>query len=190
MNLSIYIGFLAATLQIVGYILYWKGIRKGLIQSNPVSWFIWAYGSLISLGTYSQMTNDWVKDILPLGCSVACIILCFQVFRFSDRGTFDRYDYMIICIDLAVTVAWFFVGATIANLLDQFGTLISFVPLVYGLLSGKNKELPTPWLIWSLAYLCQIAVVLARYEKWEDLAFPVVCFFTHSTVYLLSLKRP
>ena len=191
MDTAILLGFLAAGMQLVGYFLYWKSSRSGETNSNPVSWLIWTYGSLISLGTYSQMTGDWVKSLLPIACAVACVFICFQVFRQNGLGKLDRFDYVVLGLDLVVTVVWYFVGPMPANLLDQGSTIVSFFPLIRGMVKGINKEAQAPWLIWTIAYLLLGVTVVMRYDKWEDLAYPVVCAVMHMIIWVIALiKRP
>ena len=120
------------------------------------------------------MSGDMVKDILPFACSVSCIVIFAAMVRRNGLGRLDRIDYAIIAADVAVTFIWFMVGATEANLTLQLTEFISFIPLIRGVLRGTDKEEILPWAIWSTAYALMTTAVIMRWEKWEDVVYPVV----------------
>ena len=120
------------------------------------------------------MSGDMVKDILPFACSVSCIVIFAAMVRRNGLGRLDRIDYAIIAADVAVTFIWFMVGATEANLTLQLTEFISFIPLIRGILRGTDKEEILPWILWSTAYALMTTAVVMRWEKWEDVVYPVV----------------
>ncbi|HMO79085.1 MAG TPA: hypothetical protein PJ997_01105 [Candidatus Paceibacterota bacterium] len=165
---------------------YWRGVRSGKIDPNAASWFIWAYGSLLNFATYNIMSGDMVKDILPFMCSVSCmVIFALMVYR-NGIGRLDKIDYAIIASDIAVTFIWFLIGATEANLTLQLTEFISFIPLIRGLLRGTDKEEILPWAIWSVAYTLMTVTVVIRWDKWQDVVYPVVAVVLHMTILVVS----
>ncbi|HMP85084.1 MAG TPA: hypothetical protein PKE08_00240 [Candidatus Paceibacterota bacterium] len=185
MDFSILLSLLAGITQVIGYMFYWRGVRSGKIDPNAASWFIWAYGSLLNFATYNIMSGDMVKDILPFMCSVSCmVIFALMVYR-NGIGRLDKIDYAIIASDIAVTFIWFLIGATEANLTLQLTEFISFIPLIRGLLRGTDKEEILPWVIWTCAYAMMTFTVIMRWEKWEDIVYPLMSLFLSLIIWIV-----
>lgn len=190
MELSVLISFISGLIQVIGYLLYWRGVRSNKIDPNAASWFIWAYGSLLNFATYNIMSGDLVKDILPFLCSVSCLVIFALMFYKNGFGRLDKTDYAIIICDIVVTFIWFLIGATEANLSLQLTEFISFIPLIRGLLRGSDREEVIPWITWSVAYALMATTVVMRWEKWHDLVFPLVLFILCLLiVFVIKLKK-
>lgn len=190
MDFSIVLSVLAGVTQVIGYMFYWRSVRSGKTDPNAASWFIWAYGSLLNLATYSIMSQDVVKDILPAMCSVSCLVIFAGMVYRNGLGKLDRWDYVVIALDATVTMIWFIVGATEANIAFQLTEFISFIPLIRGLLRGVDKEELLPWILWTSAYAMMTATVVMRWEKWEDIVYPLVGVALHAIVALVAkLKK-
>ena len=44
-----------------------------------------------------------------------------------------------------------------------------------------------PWYIWTIAYSTLAVVVVLRWEKWEDLVYPLIFAILHAIVAILAL---
>ena len=176
--------------QIAGYALYNWLMRKGDIRPNSASWLIWTIGSLLNMASYVSMTGDIVKDILPITCSIACIATFIHTILIGRFSRPDGFEWCMVATDLSITAVWMFMSATEASLLYQVGTIISFFPMMKGVASGHDKESPAPWLVWTIAYALFTTTVCLRYEKWQDLAYPVVCLILHGAMTRLAFKHP
>lgn len=180
-EISIVLGFMAGATQLLGYWVYNRGAGEKI---NTGSWSIWAFGGIVDLVSYAALTGDWVKDILPAACAVAAIgTFCYAIVkkRFSWP---DKTDWAFVGLDGIVTVIWYFTNAVLANLLYQVSTVVSFLPICRGLLSGRENEKPMPWLIWTFAYSLLTASVFLRLQRWEELAYPV----THVAVHFITAR--
>jgi len=185
--LSVILGLIASGVQIIGYIIYSKKISIGRIRPNTASWSIWAFGAVLESYSYIALTNDWVKNILPAACAVSVVWLFVFCVR---RGHFDKptkFEIVIVLMDCAAILVWWVYGSALyANLLLILMAIVSFVPLMIGVWFNPTIEDALPWYLWSVAYAVLVIVVILRWEKWEDLIYPIVFFVLHLIVGILS----
>ncbi|MFA6445980.1 MAG: hypothetical protein WCW14_01890 [Candidatus Paceibacterota bacterium] len=185
-TISIVLGFAAGAMQLVGYVVYNKGAGDKI---NTGSWSIWAIAGVVDLVSYFALTGDWVVNILPAVCAVAAIGTFWYAVVRKRFSWPDKIDWAFVGADGAITVIWVFTNAVVANLLYQVSAVLSFIPMYRGLLSGKEKEKPLPWIIWTVAYSLLTASVLLRLERWEELAFPVSHVAVHLVVALIAIAK-
>jgi len=184
---SVALGIMAGVVQLLGYWLYHK---KAGGKVNTGSWLIWALGGSVDLASYFVLSGgDWIINILPIVCTLAALstfVFCLVQRRF---GWPDKTDWLFVGVDGVVTVVWYFTNAVTANLLYQVSTVLSFIPMYRGQLSGREKEEPLPWLVWALAYTLLIASVSLRSGRWEELMYPITHVIVHLLVVLFALVK-
>jgi hypothetical protein len=185
-TISIALGFAAGAVQLVGYWVYNKEANGRI---NTGSWSIWALAGIIDLASYSALTGDWVVNILPSVCAVAAIgTFCLAVAR--KRFNFpDKMDLVFVGVDGMITVVWYFTNTAFANLLYQASTILSFIPMYRGQLSGRENEEPLPWVIWTFAYSLLAVSVALRLHRWEELAYPLTNVVVDAVVVLITLAK-
>jgi len=171
------LGVAAGVLQLVGYVVYLRQLLARRVQPNAASWGMWAFSALFGCWSYAEMTADWAKCVLPAACCVACMVtflLCLLVGRLRRV---EGWEFAVWGLDAALMLVWFAggVSAVAANLILQFTTALSFAPILWHVRAAPEAERPQAWLLWSSAYLLQIVVVVFRWQRWEELAYPVVC---------------
>ena len=190
-TISIILGILIGVAHLSGYWIYYRisSLHKET-SPNTASWSIWAFGSVINLLTYSSLSNDWVKDILPAVCSVCCIVVFASYFR---QGKFERLgfaDILIFSIDIVATIVWLIVDSPlVGNLACQFGTVLSFIPIIRETVKDPKKEKPLSWIIWSFAYGLDVILVIMRWNQWGDVVYPATCLVLHFLMAIISTKR-
>lgn len=173
-TISVTISFVAGALQLLGYWFYNRGIFRGEIKPNASSWFLWSIGSLIATISYGSVSEDWVKNILPITCSVACICTLLLSLWIGNFSRPDKWDVLVIFLDVIVVVFWMTTEMEkLANLFLQFDIILSFWPMVRETYKNPKNERLTPWLIWNMAYMAMLVVVLMRFESFWDLIYPI-----------------
>jgi hypothetical protein len=184
------ISVLASFFQIFGYLVYIRKITDGVIRPNAASWSIWTFGAVLESYSYIVVTGDWVKNLLPVTCTVLAIVLF--IFCLS-RGHFFRptkLEFGIVVMDcIAILVWWYFSSALYANLLLIVTAIVSFLPIMHNTFVDPESENATPWFLWTVAYGLLGLVVLIRWEKWEDLIYPLAFFLLHLIVGIMSVDR-
>lgn len=178
-TISIFVSILAGILQLVGYWIYNQGIWRGEIKPNSATWFLWALGSGIATCSYVSISNDWVKNILPIACAIACIgTFLFSLVLFTcKKATMespDKYDWLIIFLDVMVVVFWMATGMKEeAHLLLQLDLILSFIPIIKHTFTNPEDEKPIPWIFWCTAYVFMILSIAMRFEDWLDFVYPI-----------------
>src|SRR3989344_2055367 len=128
---AIFFGVSASLLQIIGYIFYLKKIKLGRVRPNTASWSIWAFGSILETVSYIWVTGDWVKNLLPIVCSISAVILFFYCLTRGHFGKISRLEWILIVMDcVAIFLWWWYHSATYANLFLMFTAIVSFVPII------------------------------------------------------------
>ncbi|MEY2664840.1 MAG: hypothetical protein RIT04_648 [Candidatus Parcubacteria bacterium] len=188
---SIVIAVISGLLQIIGYVVYNHLAQKGHIKPDGASWAIWAFGSALNLFSYGSLTQDWVKDILPFCCALSCMIT-FGVRAYRKQfGRISAKGWVILLADIGITLVWFFTSAMEASLLYQLSTVLSFIPMIMGVMKGEDKEEVFPWIIWTCAYAMLGVSVYMRLNHLVELAYPVTCFVMHAIMtYIAWRNRP
>ena len=185
-TIGIALGISAAIVQLIAYAIY----NKDLATPNAASWFLWAVGSLVEGLSYVEMTGDWVKNLLPISCCFACVGTFVYVAAKGKFGWPSLWEVFIILLDLGALWVWYhWRSATYANLWMQVTAIMSFIPVLRDVFYDSEKENRLSWYIWALAYAMLSAAVVCRYEKWEDLVYPVNFCFLHLGVAFLAGKR-
>lgn len=179
------LAILVALTLLAGYAVYYKSVKNG-VRPNTTLWTLWTFGSLLELASYMVVTGDWAKNVLPLVCAVACIVLYIY---FLAHGKFQRLTFgniLIIIADIAALILWFVTeSALVANLAMQVSTVISFIPMYKEVFDEDENETQLPWIIWSITYALDILLVITRWEKWGDLAYPLTNFVLHFAMWAL-----
>lgn len=189
-TLGLLLGVLAGLTQLFGYFLYNREVFRAGIKPNAGSWAVWAFGSFLNYLSYSEMSGDITKDILPFCCASACVTTFVIHYQKGNFGKVERLDRMVFVVDVAICLVWLKIGsATIANLLYQLSTVISFIPMIKSTWEKPEREKPTPWFVWSLAYALGLCAVYATWQKWEDAVYPMFCLILHLCVGVLSLRN-
>ncbi len=163
---------------------------QGVSKPNLATWTLWTFLTVLNASSYDVMSGDWVKSILPLASSVACILTFLFALYKGKLSKVDPWDGLALGIGvISALVWWYYKSATYANLIIQFSIAVSFVPTYRGVWRDPKKERALPWYIWSSAYFLSIAVVLLRWQSWHDLVYPINCLVLHAVVGLLTKRK-
>ena len=196
----------AAAFQLLGYAAYIAFVRRGVLEANPLSWLMFAYGtSILALLEYGAGATFY-ELLLPVVCALSSVIvaaLCAGAFR---RHTLSPLDWFVFALDIVLTVLY--VAVTIANvngvLLDERAavatlliasnvtTVTAFLPLLRSTYSRPGGERVLPWLLWTAAYSMLWLATAAHgssEERWVLLIYPVSNAILHFSVALLALSR-
>jgi hypothetical protein len=79
----------ASLVHISAFLIYNKDIFKGRCNPSPVSWFIWAFMTVVNFTSYKAMNGNWIVAILPTVGSIMCIstflFLVFSYFKSKEK---------------------------------------------------------------------------------------------------------
>ncbi len=143
---------LAAVANAIGFILYNRQSKAGTSVPNPVSWFIWAFLSVVNLLTFRALSDTFASLQFFVG-SAGCIITFLYVFAIGKFAQPTRTELAVLVIALgAATTGMTFDNPRGANLMVALGLLISFEPTLQNVVRNPASEKPLPWILWTVAF--------------------------------------
>lgn len=209
------LGIISGLLQLLGYILY---IRDENIEPNPVTWFMFAYGTGILMILEWDAEATLPELILPTVCGVLAIYVSFRCWKKSRRinpkrwwpedwWPEDKWEQWSFISDIIITIAyisaWVLAGmaflspeyreyAVLAFLfLSNLSTFPAFYPLLHETYLHPHKEHWLPWAVWALAYAILAIVTYITHDSfWHPLMFyPVSNALLHGLVSVIVIAR-
>lgn len=191
MDITISLAVLTNIIHITAFVLYNKDILKGHSRPNRTSWGIWAFITILNFTSYSSMSDDWVKSLLPTISSFLCIATFVITLFKNGRFQINKWDAVALSLGIVASLVWFSVkSATYANLILQLALFIGFIPTARSAITNPKNEKPLPWFLWSLAFTLGIFVIVLRWTgQWQDLGYTLNGIICHVTVGCLSLRK-
>lgn len=207
-------GIITGLLQLLGYVLY---IRNEDIDPEPVTWFMFAYGTLILAVLEWDANATFAELILPAVCGTLAVYVSYRCWKKArlinphkwwpeDWWPEDFWDKMSFVGDIAITIgyiaAWVLAGAAFLTpeyrewavlgflFLSNLSTFPSFYPLLHSTWKNPEKEHWLPWTIWAAAYALLGCITYATHGAfWHPLMFyPVSNAIMHALVGILALR--
>jgi hypothetical protein len=214
-SLLLLLGIIAGILQIIGYIIY---ILHEDIDPNPVTWFMFAYGTAILTILEWDMEATLPELILPATCSIFAIYVslrCWINARKRDPSKWwpedwwpsDRIQQLSFVSDIIITIGYvaiwaFVVFGTMSPdtkllavfwflLLSNLSTFPAFYPIIHETYKHPEKENFLPWFIWAAAYGLLGIVTYVTHEELFGLLmlYPVSNALLHAVVGIVALRK-
>jgi hypothetical protein len=196
------LGYAAALIHGLGYVLYVRGVWRGDIHANVPSWLMFAYGTTLLLVLELAAGAGPSLLVLPAVCSAGSIVVGALGVRQVRAFEWPATDIVAFVADLLLTVvfllAWLIqhrLGArweavTVVLLLGSLGTnLTSFAPIIVSTWRMPRIERPGPWVIWAMAYGLLLLASLAEQVASVLLLYPALNLVLHGLVAVLAVAR-
>ena len=174
---SIIFGILASVLAIITYIFYFYETKKGATYPNPSTWLIWLLAGLINTLTYFLVVKGNIyQSLIAITVTLCQFTVFFYALTKRKFSKITKIEVFVFTFAVIIGIYWQITdNFRVANLALQLIYLISIIPTVSGLLSGRGKEHYLPWLIVIFAYISATLSVATNFQgDWLALAFPVV----------------
>ena len=185
---TLVLSVVASLSQVLGYWIYFLKIREKKIKPNTASWSIWAFSAVLESVSYIFVTGDWVKNLLPIACALSAISLFLYCFKYGHFERLSGLDRSLVVADLFIILVWFLTQSPIyANILLVITAVVSFVPIIRTTWINPKGENATPWFVWTVAYCLLTVLVVVRWEKWEDLVYPLTFAVLHGIIGIFAL---
>lgn len=214
-SLLLLLGIIAGILQVIGYIIY---ILHDDIDPNPVTWFMFAYGTAILTILEWDMEATLPELILPATCSIFAIYVswrCWVHARRRDPSKWwpedwwpnDRIQQLSFVSDIIITIGYitiwvFVVFGTMSSdtkvlavfwflLLSNISTFPAFYPIIHETYKQPGKENFLPWFIWAAAYgLLAVVTYITHKEIFSLLMlYPLSNVVLHAMVGIIALSK-
>jgi hypothetical protein len=209
------LGFITGILQLIGYVWY---LSVPEIEPNPVSWFMFAYGTAILTVLEWDSQAVLAELILPMTCSILAIyvsIRCWVRARKLNPSRWwpedwwpeDRLEQWSFISDIFITISYVFVWVLASSsflttdekqiaiiaflLLSNLSTIPSFYPILRETYLYPHKERWQPWMIWSSAYIILGVISFSvASEYWYILiTYPIINAVLHFMVGYFALPH-
>lgn len=156
---------LSAFISIAGSAVYIRDTLLGRTKPNRVSWFMWAFASLVATGAaLSAGADPWATVRIFIGGFVPLLIFIFSFVNKESYWQITSFDIGCGFFSLLALVLWIFVNSPVAALLlavigDGFATL----PTV--LKAWRNPETESG--LTFVASLVSVLLVLPSIPEWN-----------------------
>ena len=200
----IILGVISGFLHTAGYGLYIRMSFTQKIKPHPLTWVMFAYGTLLLTVLEWDQSAHWTLLILPVVCTTLAFFVAFLCWK---RGTLrepkDKWDIVAFIADLVLTFMYVSAGlslyldliseetknaATIIFLVGSNATtLTAFWPTLRGTKKDPHQEHAAPWIIWTCAYIVLGIATLIEAGPWSVLmVYPLMGAVLHGAVAWLS----
>ena len=177
MDFSFIFGLLSGFIAIFAYGFYFKQILAGQSTPNPASWGIWLTAGVLNAITYFAVTegNIWQSMIVLAVAFSTGLIFVYSLFR----GKFTRVstvEIIALVLALAIGIFWQLTSDDrLSNLFLQGVYIISFIPTIIGIASGKARENHVSWSVVFVAYVfAALSVAFGSHPDWVAFVNPLV----------------
>jgi len=213
-RLVVILSVASGMLQFAGYALGITYAVLGRTRPHPLTWLMFAYGTLLIFLLELVHGVEPELLILPAVCFSSSLLMVAVIwFRGGYEIRPDQSDLFVFGFDVALTILWLAVyalmelGAIPAELFQIMNVVIimlwccgvytSFAPMIRDTRAHPDHERSSPWLTWTAAYGTLLAATVVQYwnveegrmEGFEFLLYPVVNLYYHLKVGVLALNR-
>lgn len=190
MRPDIALSIAAGGLNVTAFAIYNWQTFFGTVRPNVVSWGVWAFLTVLNFTSYRAMTKDWVKSALPTISAVQCVLTFLLALFVGSVRELGTYDTIVLGFGIMASLVWYTrKSPTAANMMLQAGITIGFIPTFQSVWDAPQTEFALSWFLWTISFLCNIAVVILRWQgKWRDLVYNVNCAWMHLVVAVLALR--
>lgn len=197
----------SASIHVLGYVSYILFVRRGLIDANPLSWLMFAYGTGLLTFLEWRSNAQWQELLLPVACSVSSVIVAALSVRLPKMRKVQLPDIAAFTVDAALTAIyvgiWFAHSRGIGQEFEQIAliallvcanltTLASFVPILRSTLKSPSDERVLPWLLWTSAYGLLLLTTLrdvTTLDRAVLLIYPAMNALLHFLVAAFAMSR-
>lgn len=177
------------------------------IEPNPTTWFMFAYGTATLTVLEWDREANWLILILPVTCAVLSLrVAAICMSQGKLKWPKSRVDVLAFLMDVSLTFAYISVWVasqkaviTTAEhrelvllflVLSNLSTLVSFIPMIRGVIQDPETEHPLPWFIWTCAYGSLGFVTASEYGFMSVfMIYPAMNFFLHLLVGACATRR-
>ncbi len=177
MTISNFLGLLSGVTALLAYAFYLKQAIKGQSTPNPSSWAIWFLAGIINTFTYFSVVNGNIWQSLFVVAITFSILIVLVYSLFKGKFTkITNLEVVIFLMAIAIGIFWQITSNDrISNLLLQSIYVISYIPTIIGITSGRAKENYNSWLIAVIAYFFTTLSLITNYPgDWISFISPIL----------------
>lgn len=162
-------------------------IIKGLATPNATTFLIRSIVAIINMVTYFFMTNqEWFKSLIMVTSTLSLVSIFLACVIKNGFGGINTVDKICALTALISIIVWKLSNPMMANMMVQVVIVISAVPTIQGVVSGRNKEIPLPWMIASSGYALSLIALILQDSGIPSMVNLVVCIIINTSIGLIA----
>lgn len=187
MELKAISGILSAVFTLLGAIFYLRSIHKKEINPQILSWFGWAFITLV--GTLAMLDSGSTWSVLFIFSNfLSCIsIALYSIYRKVGTWSTSSYDYIFFTLGVLGIILWqTFDMPILAIIFCVLADLFFAIPTIIKTFKDPNSENATSWIPYCIAGvfgLLSIQTFLAT-----EVLYPSYIFTLNSIVLIIIFK--
>jgi hypothetical protein len=153
-----WLGLMAVIVNLIGYVPYIKGILKGTVKPQRITWGIWTI--LTSITFVNQISNGGGYSTFFFGSTALLVMIVFLLSIRRGMGGRSTFDLIVLATSIALFLLWATTKDTrlttiIAVTIDCIATL----PTLYKTYMKPETEVYLQWMLAAVAGLFSMFAV-------------------------------
>ena len=191
---------MAAALHVAGYANYLCNFLTKSIRPNAASFLMFAYGTTLLAFLEWRSGAAFSLLALPIVCAALSIVVGILCLPRGATEPIDGFEKLAFTADVGLTVIY--LAATSSSVPDHrlltttclfasnLSAIVCFIPILRSTWRSPERELPTAWLIWTVAYGLLALEVLFKHQLTNPLLllYPVLNAVLHGLVAICSIR--
>lgn len=187
MEIKAIFGILSSIFVLVGVLPYIKDIHKGDVRPHVLSWFGWAFITIIGAFAMLAEGSQWAVAILFANATSSLIIAVYAIIRKVGVWSTTIYDYALFGLGILGIVLWQTLHLPILALICVIIADFCFgLPTIFKTWKDPSSE---TYFVWMTAALSGLLSLFALKDfTFSESAYPLYLFIFDTVVLLLVLK--
>ena len=186
MEYKILLGYVAVTVEIISYLIYFVGIFRGKTKPHAFTWLVWGVLNVVAFAAVlisGGEAGSWVLGVNALACLMIAGIGFYQ-----RHVEYDKYDWMALMGAFVGTFLWWLTKNPLyAVVLVSLSDTVGSIPIFRKAYRAPFEENITAFLLGMGYYpLAILALESLTLTTW---LYPAVVFLLDGALVVLTFVR-
>ena len=164
-------------------------INRGEIRPNAVTFLIRSIVAIMNMITYFLMTDKEIfKSLIMVMSTVSLSSIFITCLVKNGIGNMSPFDKACGILSIVAIIIWKTSDHTVANITIQLIIVLASIPTMLGVVSGRNKEIPLPWMMATAAYVLNIIALYLLHAATVQMIHLFVCAISNTVIAILAHK--
>lgn len=163
----------SVVLIVIGMLWYSKETKRQKAKPNFVVITLWTLIAIINAATYHLIVLDYFKSSLVLISIAVNVYVLIVIIVHKNYILLKRDIWIVIIGSVCIILLILFTSVKETHVTMQILNTIVYIPLIWGIYDRKGKEPFGPWVVISIATICNLITVLVHYSDYWSLIHPL-----------------